>query len=87
MDELKTSARLISIGEMMSRGFDPRAEAVELLRDAADMVAAGDDGSASWRAVDAMMILKGMNKNTTLPGIDDRTGRGGRVDVIRRENG
>ena len=76
-----TEIKLISIDELLAIPYSARAEAVELLREAANLAELKCDGSASWRAVDALVILKRISKDDRLEGIDSVTGRGGRVTI------
>lgn len=71
------------ISYLLPNHGNDRAEAAALLRYAANLIESDPemDGSASWRAVDAMVILKSLNKDFHLAGIDSRTGRGGIVDT------
>jgi len=66
-----------------ARAPGDRDQAATLLRMAAELVEQdnGRDDSATWRAVDALVLLKALNKGDPLPGIDTPTGRGGRLDI------
>ncbi|WP_116364428.1 hypothetical protein [Parahaliea mediterranea] len=62
-----------------------RSEAAQLLRFAAGLIENDPemDGGASWRIVDALVILKGLNSDCHLPGVDSRTGRGGKLEIAQ----
>lgn len=76
----------LNVTEAISRPPDSRKLAADQLRMAADLVAEGGerDDSASWRAIDALMELKELNPDHHLPGIDNETGRGGKLDMTPR---
>lgn len=81
MSDQEPRLMLVPIKELMANGCSsPRAEAAELLRRAAALVKSDSrDDSATWRAVDALVILKQLNPDHELPGIDEPTGRGGQL--------
>lgn len=88
--ETKEKIKVCTADEMCSRLPTQRAEIASLLRLAADMIEAPKgytkgqrDDSASWRVADALVMLKNINTENDLPGIDSHTGRGGRLSIKR----
>lgn len=88
--ETKERIKVYTADEMCSRLPTHRAEIASLLRLAANMIEAPKgyangrrDDSASWRVVDALVMLKSMNRENELPGVDSRTGRGGKLNIER----
>lgn len=69
--------------EMIKEGISTRKCIAEKLRLAAELVEMGGDRdeSASWRAIDAMVELKSINMEYSLPGIDNHTGMGGKLTI------